>query len=91
MILYQVFYNTGPGNPGIFGKQTCKSQPSMWTEDSFSLAKTNTYKIKSKHDSMQTHTRCIVKTSGLQGVFVKIGDFIRFQGFLVEFLENRRS
>ena len=27
----------------------------------------------------------------LQGVFVKIGDFIRFEGFLAEFLENRRS
>ena len=24
-------------------------------------------------------------------VFVKIGDFIKFKGFLVEFLENRRS
>ena len=37
------------------------------------------------------HTRCIVKTGGLQGAFVKIGDFIKFKGFLVEFLENRRS
>ena len=27
----------------------------------------------------------------LQGVFVKIGDFIKFKGSLVEFLENRRS
>ena len=27
----------------------------------------------------------------LQGVFVKIGDFLKFKGFLVEFLENRRS
>ena len=27
----------------------------------------------------------------LQGAFVKIGDFIKFKGFLVEFLENRRS
>ena len=27
----------------------------------------------------------------LQGVFVKIGDFIKFKGFLVELLENRRS
>ena len=27
----------------------------------------------------------------LQGVFVKIGDFIKFKGFLVEFLENKRS
>ena len=27
----------------------------------------------------------------LQGVFVKSGDFIKFKGFLVEFLENRRS
>ena len=28
----------------------------------------------------------------LQGAFVKIADFIiRFKGFLVEFLENRRS
>ena len=25
----------------------------------------------------------------LQGVFVKIGDFIKFKGFLVEFLENK--
>ena len=38
------------------------------------------------------HTRCIIKTNKyLQGVFVKIGDFIKFDGFLVEFLENRRS
>ena len=27
----------------------------------------------------------------LQEVFVRIGDFIKFKGFLVEFLENRRS
>ena len=27
----------------------------------------------------------------LQGVFVKIGHFIKFKGFLVEFLESRRS
>ena len=27
----------------------------------------------------------------LQGAFVKIGDFIKFKGFLVEFLESRRS
>ena len=27
----------------------------------------------------------------LQGMFVKIGDFIQSKGFLVEFLENRRS
>ena len=27
----------------------------------------------------------------LQGAFIKIGDFIKFKGFLVEFLENRRS
>ena len=27
----------------------------------------------------------------LQGVFVKIGDFIKFKGLLVEFLENKRS
>ena len=27
----------------------------------------------------------------LQGVFVKIGDFIKFKGFLGEFLESRRS
>ena len=26
-----------------------------------------------------------------EGAFVKIGDFIKFKGFLVEFLENRRS
>ena len=31
------------------------------------------------------------KQVGLQGVFVKIGDFIKFKGCLVEFLENRRS
>ena len=38
------------------------------------------------------HTTCIVKTSGFtRGVFLKIGDFIKFKGFLVEFLENRRS
>ena len=27
----------------------------------------------------------------LQGAFVKIGDFIKFKGFLVEFPKNRRS
>ena len=27
----------------------------------------------------------------LQGVFVKIGDLIKFKGFLVEFLQNKRS
>ena len=27
----------------------------------------------------------------LQGVFVKIGDFIKFKDFLVEFLESKRS
>ena len=26
----------------------------------------------------------------VQGAFVKIGDFVKFKGFLVEFLENRR-
>ena len=28
---------------------------------------------------------------GLQGAFVKIGGFVQFKVFLVEFLENRRS
>ena len=37
------------------------------------------------------HTRRIVKTAVLQGAFVKIGDFIKPKGFLVEYLENRRS
>ena len=37
------------------------------------------------------HTRCIVKTSGFTRVFVKIGNFIKFKGFPVEILENRRS
>ena len=38
------------------------------------------------------HTRCIVKTSGFtRGVCKNRGDFIKFKGFLVEFLENRRS
>ena len=32
-------------------------------------------------------TRCIV----IQGVFVNFGNFIKFSGFLAEFLENRRS
>ena len=36
-------------------------------------------------------TRGIVKTSGFTRVFVKIGDFIKFNGLLVEFLKNRRS
>ena len=38
-------------------------------------------------------TRCILKTVDLQGVFVKIGDFnlIKFEGFIVEFIENRRA
>ena len=37
------------------------------------------------------HTRRIVKTSGFTRGVCKIGDFIKFEGFLVEFLENRRS
>ena len=36
-------------------------------------------------------TRGIVKTSGFTRGVCKIGDFIRFEGFRVEFLENRRS
>ena len=31
------------------------------------------------------------KEEDLQGVFVKIGDFIKFKGCLVKFLQNRRS
>ena len=34
------------------------------------------------------HTRCIVRQAVLQGVFVKIGNSIKFKGLLVEFLEN---
>ena len=38
------------------------------------------------------YTRCIVKTSGLtRGVCVKIGDFIKFKGSLLEIIENKRS
>ena len=38
------------------------------------------------------HTRCIVKTSGFtRGVCKNRGFSIKFKGFLVEFLENRRS
>ena len=39
------------------------------------------------------HTRCIAKTSHkcVYKGFVKIGDFIKFKGFLVEILERRRS
>ena len=44
---------------------------------------------------MKQSTVCILgalqRQVDLQGVFVKIGDFIKFKGFLVEFLENRRS
>ena len=37
-------------------------------------------------------TRCIVKTSGFtRGVCKNWGFFIKFKGFLVEFMENRRS
>ena len=43
----------------------------------------------------QSSTVCLLgalyRQVDLQGVFVKIGDFIKFKGFLVEFLENRRS
>ena len=31
------------------------------------------------------------RQGGLQGAFAKFGDFIKFKGFLVEFLENGRS
>ena len=37
------------------------------------------------------HTRCIVKTSGFTRGVCKNRDFIKFKGFLVEFLERRRS
>ena len=38
------------------------------------------------------HTRCIVKTSGFtRRVCKNRGFYIKFKGFLVEFLENRRS
>ena len=37
------------------------------------------------------HTRCIVKTSGFTRGVCKNRRFIKFKGFLVEFLENRRS
>ena len=43
----------------------------------------------------QISTVCILgalqRQVDLQGVFVKIGDSIKFKGFLVEFLENMRS
>ena len=41
-------------------------------------------------NSVHTRLHCKDKRD-LQGVFVKIGDFVKFKGFLVEFLENRRS
>ena len=51
-----------------------------------------------KPDQQQQKTPSKVCTLGalqrqavLQGAFVKIGDFIKFKGFLVEFLESRRS
>ena len=45
---------------------------------------------KTCHNSV--HTRCIVKTSGFTRCVCKNqGDFIKFKGFLVEFLESRRS
>ena len=38
------------------------------------------------------HTRCIVKTSGFtRGVCKNRGFYIKFKGFLVEFLHSRRS
>ena len=37
------------------------------------------------------HTRCIVKTSGFTRGVCKNRDFLKLKGFLVEFLENRRS
>ena len=37
------------------------------------------------------HTRCIVKTSGFTRGVCKNRGFIKFKGFLVEFLQNRRS
>ena len=39
------------------------------------------------------HTGGIVKKrkEDLQGVLVKVGDFVNFKGFLVEFLKNRSS
>ena len=43
---------------------------------------------QSKQNQNMNH---IVRQAALQGVFVKIGDFLQFRGFPVEFLENRRS
>ena len=44
------------------------------------------------HFFNSVHTRCIVKTGGFtRGVCKNQGFFIKFKGFLVEFLENRRS
>ena len=37
------------------------------------------------------HTRCIVKTSGFTRGVCKNRGFVKFKGFLVEFLENKRS
>ena len=46
----------------------------------------NSGKLKSVMQIINSvHTRCIVKAVDLQGVFVKIGDFIKFKGFLVDF------
>ena len=35
------------------------------------------------------HTRGVVKKGDLQGVLVKSGDFIKFKGILVEFLQEQ--
>ena len=58
-----------------------------------------TQKAKENHPKKarilnSVHTRCIVKTSGFTRGVCKNrggGGFIKFKGFLLEFLENRRS
>ena len=49
------------------------------------------YYLKKWLNLNNVHTRCIVKTSGFTRGVCKNPGFIKFKGFLVEFLESRRS
>ena len=54
----------------------------MTDEFNFLWSEIQNYIAEAAADSINSvHTRRIVKTSGFTGVFVKIGDFIKFKRF----------
>ena len=85
-----------PGR-GRFCKHQCSLPESAQTLAAIACrasGKSNDFPAASKFLARKS-TVCILgalyRQGVLQGAFVKIGDFIKFKGFLVYFLENRRS